>query len=233
MAVDVIAHRACPRHGPENSLAGIATAAELGADAVEIDVRATIGGTAVVVHDLVPWRTARLPLAVGLLPRRWVVGRPLRGSDARIPTLRAALDALPDALGVVLDIKAVAAAHPAVRDVRRCGVERRTRLWSSLTAAVRILVREAPDIEVALLRETASSAEHGRFLDDAVALGAGAVCAGWDAVTPAFVAAAHDRGLRVYAGDPGAGEGVREKAAAGIDGFTTDWPLEARQALRA
>ncbi|MDH3707216.1 MAG: glycerophosphodiester phosphodiesterase, partial [Acidimicrobiia bacterium] len=43
----VIAHRTCPLDGPENSLAGIATARELGADLVEIDVRRTADGVPV------------------------------------------------------------------------------------------------------------------------------------------------------------------------------------------
>ena len=40
----VIAHRACPHYAAENSLDGIARAARLGADAVEIDVRLTRDG---------------------------------------------------------------------------------------------------------------------------------------------------------------------------------------------
>ncbi len=44
MAAVIIAHRTCPRHAPENSLAGIRKAAELGADAVEIAVQRTLDG---------------------------------------------------------------------------------------------------------------------------------------------------------------------------------------------
>jgi len=40
----IIAHRACPQHAPENSIAGIRRAAELGADGTEGDVQRTLDG---------------------------------------------------------------------------------------------------------------------------------------------------------------------------------------------
>ena len=40
--IPIIAHRTCPLHTPENSLAGIRKAGELHADGVEVDVRRTL-----------------------------------------------------------------------------------------------------------------------------------------------------------------------------------------------
>jgi glycerophosphoryl diester phosphodiesterase len=62
----VVAHRTLPLDHPENSLSGIAAAAGAGADAVEVDVRLTRDGVAVLMHDPIPWRTAH-----SLLPIRW------------------------------------------------------------------------------------------------------------------------------------------------------------------
>jgi glycerophosphoryl diester phosphodiesterase len=53
-----IAHRACPKHEPENSVAGIHSADELGADMVEIDVRGTHDLERVLMHDRSTRRTA-------------------------------------------------------------------------------------------------------------------------------------------------------------------------------
>src|SRR5215212_2281201 len=47
-----IGHRGAAAHAPDNSLAGIDAAADLGADAVEIDVQLTRDGIAVAAHDL-------------------------------------------------------------------------------------------------------------------------------------------------------------------------------------
>lgn len=49
----VIAHRGASRQEPENSLAAFEAAVALGADGVELDVRATSDGALAVVHDLV------------------------------------------------------------------------------------------------------------------------------------------------------------------------------------
>ena len=53
----VISHRACAGHAPENTLAGIRRALELGADGIEIDVQATADGVPVLMHDLTVDRT--------------------------------------------------------------------------------------------------------------------------------------------------------------------------------
>ena len=70
VSIAIIAHRACLLHAPENSLAGIRKAAELGADGVEIDLRRTLDGVPVLMHDRSPWRTARLPGPAFPLRRR-------------------------------------------------------------------------------------------------------------------------------------------------------------------
>jgi glycerophosphoryl diester phosphodiesterase len=46
-----IAHRGASAHAPENTLAAIAKAAELGADLVEVDLQASADGVLVVLHD--------------------------------------------------------------------------------------------------------------------------------------------------------------------------------------
>ncbi len=60
----IIAHRTSPRDAPENSLAGIARSAELGADYVEIDVRLTRDGVPVMLHDALLLRTTGRPWPV-------------------------------------------------------------------------------------------------------------------------------------------------------------------------
>src|SRR5688500_4703302 len=102
----VIAHRTCPMHGPENSLEGIVKAAELGADAVEIDVRPTSDGVPVLNHDVTLWRIARWPVPVRWpSSRRYARLRRRDGSGVALPTFAEVLACLPPGLGLAIDVK--------------------------------------------------------------------------------------------------------------------------------
>ncbi len=232
MPAVVIAHRTLPRHAPENSLEGIRKAAELGADAVEVDVQRTLDGVPILMHDKTLWRTAGLYLPARILPYDLLRRVRLKNSAETVPSLAEALAALPPSLGVAIDIKHASAAAATLAEVRRQGLEARALLWSMHGRAVRYAVREAPEIESALLRDVRLSCRLRRFLDDAVRFRAGAVSAHWQVITGAFVAEAHRRGLKVYAMSRDVGS-MAEKLAAGLDGVVTDWPREARAAIQS
>lgn len=77
----VIAHRGASRAAAENTVEAFLTAARMGADAVELDVRRTADGVLVVHHD------------PRLADSRVIVATPYRDLPAHVPTLAAALDA--------------------------------------------------------------------------------------------------------------------------------------------
>jgi glycerophosphoryl diester phosphodiesterase len=228
----VIAHRTCPLDAPENSLAGVRHAAAVHAELVEVDVRETRDGVPVLSHDATLWRMARVPAPVRALSARAVAGIRLRGSDERVPTLAAALDALTDGLGMAIDIKAPGAADATLREVRARRLEDRALLWAQDAGVVRRLARTAPGVEVALLRDTSTASQHERFLDDAVANGARAVSAHWSALSTEFLAGAASCDLRVYSWcqhrDVGSLDAAVLRRLAGV---VTDWPVEARTAI--
>ena len=223
----VIAHRTCPRHAPENTLDGVVRAAELGADAVEMDVRVTRDGTPVLLHDALLWRTARVPL-----PVRWVGGRTarrVRDRRGRAALLSEALElASSRGLRPVLDVKAAGAAPSVIRLLEVTGIGP-VSLWSQHGDAVAAFVSAGVGDDVALLRDTRSTAERERLLHDAQRLGAGAVSAHWDAVDAGFVRQAGDAGLRVYSWCQWRDRHA-EKVGVGLAGVVTDWPDVARQA---
>ena len=67
----VIGHRGAATHAPENTLAGLSRAAELGAPWVEFDVRLTADKVAILHHDDTLKRTAgRNAAAASLTTRR-------------------------------------------------------------------------------------------------------------------------------------------------------------------
>lgn len=77
----IIAHRGASHAEPENTVAAFRRAAELGADAVELDVRTTADGLLVVHHD------AELP------DGRRIAATDAAGLPGHVPTLGRALDA--------------------------------------------------------------------------------------------------------------------------------------------
>jgi glycerophosphoryl diester phosphodiesterase len=229
MTTLVIAHRTGPRDARENSLEGIAIAARSGADVVEVDARRNRDGTAVLLHD--PWllRVQHVPF-----PVRWL--RDAHLARFGIPTLADALDAARDAgVRLAIDTKDAGAAVAVLDAVRSAGAAEQVLLWSQHMPAVRSYVRALPDAEVALLRDTFDPDEHDRFLADAAAIGARAVSAHQDVVTPAFLAAAADRGLAVYCWYQSLDvqrDRLTRTAALGLAGVVTDWPAAAREQLR-
>ena len=228
----IIAHRTAPLDAPENSLEGIRKAAGLGADMVEVDLRRTLDGVAVLLHD--PWllRTLvpPLPWPLALTPDALARRLRLRGGDERLPLFAEALATLPPGLGMAIDIKDPSAAPATVDEVRRQGAEQRVLLWSQHLKAVEHCATEMPEAETSLLRDTFTPEAHVRLLDDAITAGARGVSAHWDAVSPEFMGHAEQRGLRVYAWCQWE-ERHAEKAGLGLAGVVTDWPREARAAL--
>lgn len=102
-----IAHRGDPYAHTENTLDAFAAAVSVGADMIELDVRRTSDGCAVVVHD-------------PTLERIWNVRRrvsELTASEVRelgIPDLAVALDAIPAHVQVMVDYEETGVADPAL-----------------------------------------------------------------------------------------------------------------------
>jgi glycerophosphoryl diester phosphodiesterase len=224
----VIAHRTAPRDARENSLAGIAAAAGLGADVVELDARRSREGTVHLSHDPLLLRVQHLPLAV-----KWL-------SDARlakigIPTLAQALDTAREAgVRLAIDTKDPGAGEAVLATVRAAGAVDQVLLWAQNMPTVRTYVRALPDAEVALLRDTFDPTAHARLLADAAAIGARAVSAHQEVVTPAFIAAAAERGLAVYCWYQRLDlqqARLPAVATAGLAGVVTDWPAAARETI--
>jgi glycerophosphoryl diester phosphodiesterase len=229
----VVAHRTCPLDAPENSLAGIRRAAALGADVVELDARRTLDGTPVLLHDPLLARTTFWPLPVRLVPARTVVrARLRRGNGEAVPTLSAALHALPDGLAAAIDVKDAGAMAGVIEVARDADRLDRVLLWAQDEGAVELAVRMTHGVEVALLRDTVGDEQTSAYLADAIRLGATAVSVHEAVLSDRLVAEARARGLRVYCW---VRSPDRHAAAVstGLYGIVTDWPAGARVAVDA
>lgn len=227
----ILAHRAGAHGGAENSLSAIRRAPELGADGVEIDVRRTRDGVAIVMHDLIPVRTARWPI-----PIRWMTAKCVRRlrltNGERVPTLADAFGAARPALVFAVELKEEGATRPVLETVRSAGDGLTVQIWTNDEPVVRFFAREAPDLEIVLMRGEQPSDDVSGLLGDAREWGADSV-----AVNPRLVRAkvfdgAREAGLRVYTGFHDLEQQERILAEASpLAGFTTEWPGEARAQL--
>lgn len=224
-AVTAVAHRGAPYRHRENTLDSLRCALELGADAVEFDVRTTRDGVPVLLHD-------------STLDRLWELDRPLaslsedevRGLTAdRVPTLVDALG-VTEGTRVMVDLPG-AADHRAVRRivevVRECGAEERVYYSAGpeMTLAVRAAASTA---EIALTWKTLApprpallDAIRPRWLNYRFGL-----------MSRELAARAHRDGYLVSVWTPDTRRSMRKLVAMGVDSITTN-RVDALCALRA
>lgn len=157
----VVAHRACWREAPENSIAAIKECIRLGVDIVEIDVRTTADGVLVLHHDADLARMTGNPLTVSAVTLADISGMRLRKSDGgtgidfteeRPPTLREALEAARGQLIVHLDVKEGPDAWPQIwNEVASLGMTRQV-LMKITEPASSPAWRDAPFSDALLVR---------------------------------------------------------------------------------
>ena len=226
----IIAHRTCPLHAPENSIEGIKKAAELGADGVEIDLRMTLDFQPFLLHDYSLHRTTGFWPPLELTPSFIARRLRLKGGNETVPSLGAALDALPENLILAVDVKTPWAVIPLVRQIKRRRLQPRVLIWCTSAWAARYARKRLPDVEVAYLKTAIDDASRDRFLQLAHSSGVGAVSAHWRAIGPDFVSRAHALGLRVSSFHE-AYDLDADRLASGLDMLITDHPVEARAAI--
>ncbi len=116
----VIGHRGAPSIMVENSLEGIVEALRLGADGVEVDVRATKDGSLVAFHD----RSLLRVLGVNRLVSEVELDE-LRGLGRTrgftVPTVEEVLEVVVGKAMIVLDVKELRAVRSLIELLRRDG----------------------------------------------------------------------------------------------------------------
>ncbi|HEX7118506.1 MAG TPA: glycerophosphodiester phosphodiesterase [Longimicrobiales bacterium] len=249
----LIAHRGGSALAPENTMEAFRQAiADWAADMIELDVRATVDGHCVVIHDPTVDRTTdgtgavaemtlaelqRLDAGYRFTPDG---GRtyPFRGRGVRIPTIDAVLEALPGTR-LTVEVKVPEAQRPLFEAIRRAGAEHRVIAAGEFDAARTEFHRYAGP--------TSASATELRRLYILHRLHVGGL---WpprvDAVqmpehwegrrilTPAFVRELHAHGVAVHVWTVNDPDDMHRLLDWGVDGLVTDRPdlladiLEAR-----
>lgn len=153
----VIAHRGASSLAPENTMAAVQVALDLGVDMIEIDVHRTSDGELVVIHDVTVDRTtdgegfvSRLTLAeVRELDAGSWFGRSF--SNERIPTLREVLEATKDKVTLLIELKGPRTEVRTVELVRELGMSNQVVVQSFDFQQIQKAKEKAPEIPTVFL----------------------------------------------------------------------------------
>jgi glycerophosphoryl diester phosphodiesterase len=230
--VQISCHRGANRYAPENTVASIRTAAELGADYVEIDIRTTSDGRFVLLHDGKLDRTTAGKGPVGsktcdeitaLTAGAWF-GKPF--ADAKVPTFDAGLSALGDKSHVYLDAKDITP-EKLLAAIRKHRLMERHVVYQSPGYCEKLKALEA---EVRVLPPLKKITD----FDSVAKLKPYGVDANWSILSKEMIAKCHAAGIRVFSDALGWHETVadyRQAIGWGIDVIQTDHPLRVLRAI--
>ncbi len=228
MDFQVCAHRGASGTHPENTVCAFRAAVELGVERIEFDVRRTIDGELVIMHDPTVDRTTD-----GSGPVWELTGCLVRSLDAgshrapefageRIPTFAEALAACPVLVNVHVypgpdDLAAIV--DEVIATLRRLD-----RLDSAFIAGSTAVIERVAAVEPRLERCCLDHTARADYPERCAALGCRILQPGHAAVTADLCDRAHRLGQTVhpfYADQPDA---MRALLACGVDGLLTNQP---------
>lgn len=225
----VVGHRGAAAVAPENTLTGFARGVADGADVVELDVHLTADGAVAVIHDATVDRVSTAGRRSGAVAQMtWAqLQQVVLAQEERVPSLREALVAA--VVPVQLEVKAVAAALPALQVVRELGCADRVTITSFRPEALRAVREHDREIAVGLIVD--------RPVPDVpvllAELDAVSFAVGVEHVDRAAVADLQRAGVVVTAWPVLGSDRLERALRAGVDLVCTDDPAWARQALDA
>ena len=256
-----LAHRGASAHAPENTLEAYRLAVESGAGGLELDVHMTRDGQVVVMHDDV---VDRLTDGAGPIREKTLkelenldagyyfspdAGStfPYRGSGLKIPTLQEVLQQFPNT-PINLDIKEDQSGfeEAVLRIIQDNGAENRTFVASQKYR----VARRFRKLSNGAISTSSSQFEVGVFLllsrlrlerllrPGFAALQVPTSYRGIELVTPRFISAAHDLGVRVDVWTIDDSEEIHRLLDLGVDVIMTNRPevltevLEQRREVR-
>jgi glycerophosphoryl diester phosphodiesterase len=220
----VIAHRGASAVELENSLAAFRAAQRLGADAVELDVHATLDGELVVYHD-----PSVLGLPIAQARAADLAARPLPNGEP-IPTLAQALDVLGH-LKVFVEVKVL---DPRWDDRLLETLDRGPNppgyaVHSFAYHVVRRLGEKRPSLPRGILSELAPKSPRQTLVDAS----AQTLWQQWESVDEDLIRTVHDLGATIIAWTVDHPGHMERLVRAGIDGICTNHPERARRIVDA
>jgi glycerophosphoryl diester phosphodiesterase len=236
----VAAHRGNSAFAPENTLASFRAALELGADAVEFDMRLSADGDVVLMHDPDVDRTTDGGGLVSDLSTAEI-----RGLDAgawkspdfageRVPLLREALGLLAGRCRVLAELKVRGLARPLAEAAAATGAlpSLTVLYWAKHPEDATEIRRHLPGVPLLELGEAPAKSD-AAFFESRSVPGLAGLNYKFKTLTPAFVAAASASGIPVFTWTVNHPEEMRAAIEMGCAGITTDNPALLLEVLAA
>lgn len=223
--MELIGHRGCPAHNPENTIPAVRAAATH-LPTVEVDVRRCGSGHLVAHHDPT---VDRLTDATGdltdyTLPELQQLT--LTDTDATIPHLPDLIDAVPSETRIQLELKELGLAPDVLTLI--ADIPNPVRITSFLSIALATIRDHPHDVPTGYLfsEPVTNPIQTARTLECATLHPPAPLCQTTD-----IVADAHAAGLDVIAWQPGeTAVSLSDLAAHGVDGITVDtWDVTSPQ----
>ena len=229
-----IAHRGASGDGtaPENTLAAIEKAIEIGVDAVEIDIRLTADNQVVVIHDRTVGRTTNGKGPVDTLTLAEVKKLDAGGwfgrnyANERIPTLEEVLDLIGWRSLLLIEAKTEEAAERAVATIRAQRAQSRVVMQSFSGTAIRSINRLDPRIPTAFLMTGGEAVLRRKtgVVKRVLKLGANALSLKYTAATPDLVNMFLGRAMGMWVWTVDHEEDMKEMIEMGVGGIITNYP---------
>ncbi|RXK51212.1 glycerophosphodiester phosphodiesterase [Halorientalis pallida] len=212
-----IAHRGFAETYPENTITAVRSAADH-TDVVEIDVRRCGSGELVVIHDETIERVTDGQGRVDESSAGELAALDVLDSGEGVPTLPSLLDATPEGVELVLDLKERGVAADALDTADDAGIDV---LVSAFSAEI---LEEASDAGADRLALLAAEGDEQGMLNVARNLGCEAIHPHWQLCVDEFVDRAHEAGLDVNAWTVPSRHDTEALSQVGVDGVVVDRP---------
>ena len=213
-----IGHRGARAYEPENTLSSFRKALELGADAVELDVRKTKDNQLVVIHNADVNKTTNGEGAVNEFTLE-KIQQLVTDKDEHIPTLDDVLDSVGKRVKVLVEIKEIGTEEQILALIRKKGLIENVILVSFHEESLRKVRALNDKIETGLIY-----VRHKNPIQAALDLRAEYLLSLYRFTHSANIKKAHEKGLKVIVWTINNKEEVEEYKKKGVDGIASDRP---------
>lgn len=227
----IISHAACGGHAPENTLAGIRKAIELGSEAIEIDVHASKDGTPVLMHDTTVDRTTKGTGAIAEMTIDQL--RALDAGGEPVPTLAEVLDLTKGKVLLVMEIKQPGIEEHVARVVHDKEALDDVMAWSFFPEAIIGMRAAEPKVPCALLIGGEVMDKWDRIRASAIKLGVQGVSVFNPSVNERVAEDCRRRGLALYTWTPDGTREIERLVDLGVDGVCSNFPDKVVSVLSA
>jgi len=213
-----IGHRGARAYEPENTLSSFRKAIELGANAVELDVRKTKDGKLVVIHNADVNKTTNGEGAVNELTLEQIQ-KLVTDKNEHIPTLDDVLDSVGKRVKILIEIKEVGTEKQILDLIQQKGLTDNVIIVSFHEDALKKVRELNSEVETGLIY-----VRHKNPIQTALDLKAKYLLSLYSFTHSANVKKAHENGLKMIVWTINKKEEVEEYKKKGVDGIASDRP---------